>query len=165
LAGADNHLGRCRQPPWPVPTTTLAGADNHLGRWGCPPDGHARLPFSPTGQGGCRSTAERMGQVAAHNMLGHGERFDHIPFFWTGQYDFSLRYVGHAERWDEAEVTGSLEKRDCTVTYRRGGQELAKAFVHRDLDGLRAEVAFEHRIAACDASSQGAPSCTAEDDL
>jgi NADPH-dependent 2,4-dienoyl-CoA reductase/sulfur reductase-like enzyme/nitrite reductase/ring-hydroxylating ferredoxin subunit len=99
--------------------------------------------------------AERMGQVAAHNMLGRSEPFDHIPFFWTEQYDFSLAYVGHAERWDEAEITGSLEKRDCTVTYRRGGQELAKAFVHRDLDGLRAEVAFEQRIADCDVASQG----------
>ena len=103
--------------------------------------------------------AERMGQVAAHNMLGRAERFDHIPFFWTEQYDFSLAYVGHAERWNEADITGSLEKRDCSVTYRRDGQELAKAFVHRDLDGLRAERAFEQRIAACEAASQGAPAC------
>jgi hypothetical protein len=29
------------------------------------------------------------------------------------------------------------------VTYRRGGKKLAAAFVHRDLDGLRAEVEFE----------------------
>ena len=36
-----------------------------------------------------------------------------------------------------------LETRDCTVTYSRGGKKLAAAFVHRDLDGLRAELEFE----------------------
>ncbi|MEG3148210.1 oxidoreductase C-terminal domain-containing protein, partial [Sphingomonas sp. RT2P30] len=80
--------------------------------------------------------------------LGRRERFDYIPFFWTEQYDFSLAYVGHAEKWDDAEIVGSLEARDCTIIYRRDGRELAKAFVHRDLDGLRTELEFEHRIAA-----------------
>jgi len=94
--------------------------------------------------------AERQGQVAAHNILGYRERFDYVPFFWTGQYDLSLAYVGHAERWDQAEITGSLEARDCTVTYRLGGRELAKAFVGRNLDGLRTELEFEQTIAAAD---------------
>lgn len=76
-------------------------------------------------------------------MLGRRERFDCVPFFWTEQYDFSLAYVGHAEGWDEAEIDGDLAARDCTVTYRRGGQTLAEAFVHRDLAGLRAELEFE----------------------
>ena len=92
--------------------------------------------------------AERQGQVAARNILGRRERFDYIPFFWTEQYDFSLAYVGHAERWDSAEIVGSLEARDCTIIYKRDGRELAKAFVHRDLEGLRTEQAFEQRVAA-----------------
>ncbi|MGP1667365.1 MAG: NAD(P)/FAD-dependent oxidoreductase, partial [Rhodanobacter sp.] len=92
--------------------------------------------------------AERQGQTAAHNILGRQERFDHVPFFWTQQYDFSLRYVGHAAAWDEIDIDGSLEAGDCTVTYRLVGQELAKAFVHRDLESLRTELAMEQRIAA-----------------
>jgi NADPH-dependent 2,4-dienoyl-CoA reductase/sulfur reductase-like enzyme/nitrite reductase/ring-hydroxylating ferredoxin subunit len=92
--------------------------------------------------------AERQGQVAAHNILGRRERFDDVPFFWTEQYDFKLAYVGHADRWDEAEIAGSLEARNCTVTYRRGGRVLAKAFVNRNLEGLRTELEFEQRIAA-----------------
>jgi NADPH-dependent 2,4-dienoyl-CoA reductase/sulfur reductase-like enzyme len=89
--------------------------------------------------------AERQGQTAARNMLGRQERFDAVPFFWTEQYDFSLAYVGHAENWDKADVEGQLDaqKQDCTITYSRGGKKLAMAFVHRDLEGVRAEVEFE----------------------
>ena len=91
--------------------------------------------------------AERQGQTAAHNILGRREPFDYVPFFWTEQYDFGLGYVGHAEHWDRAKIAGSLEGRDCTITYRLKGQKLAVAVVHRDLKGLRAEVEFERVIA------------------
>ena len=91
--------------------------------------------------------AERQGQTAARNMLGQRERFEGVPFFWTEQYDFILAYVGHAEHWDEAEIDGSLEAGDCTVTYRRGGRKLAAAFINRDLAGLRAELEFERAMA------------------
>jgi len=37
---------------------------------------------------------------------------------------------------------------NCKITYRRGGQKLAVAVVHRDLDGLFGEVEFERTIAA-----------------
>lgn len=90
--------------------------------------------------------AERQGQTAARNILGRREIFDAVPFFWTEQYDFGLAYVGHAERWDQAEINGSLDGRDCTVTYRRKGKKLAVAFVHRDLEGLRTEVELERAI-------------------
>ncbi|HEX7547217.1 MAG TPA: FAD-dependent oxidoreductase [Gemmatimonadaceae bacterium] len=89
--------------------------------------------------------AERQGQTAARNILGGHERFDAVPFFWTDQYDFSLAYVGHAERWDVAELDGQLDAatQDCTISYRRGNKTLAVAVVRRDLQGLNAEVTFE----------------------
>jgi apoptosis-inducing factor 3 len=94
--------------------------------------------------------AGRQGQTAARNMLGRRERFDAVPFFWSEQYDFGIACVGHAERWDRAEMDGRLEldTRDCTITYRRDGKKLAVAVVHRDLAGLQAEVEFERAIAA-----------------
>jgi apoptosis-inducing factor 3 len=72
-----------------------------------------------------------------------------VPFFWTEQYDLGIAYVGHAERWDSAEIDGQLETktRNCTITYRRHSKKLAVAVVHRDLQGLRAEVEFERAIA------------------
>jgi NADPH-dependent 2,4-dienoyl-CoA reductase/sulfur reductase-like enzyme len=83
--------------------------------------------------------AERQGQTAAHNMLGRRVRFDAVPFFWSQHYDVTINYVGHADAWDTADVDGSLDDSDCTVTYRRGGRKLAVATVFRDLESLQAE--------------------------
>ena len=92
--------------------------------------------------------AQRQGQTAARNMLGARERFTAVPFFWTEQYDFGLAYVGHAERFDTVDIEGSLDAHDCKITYLRGDRKLAVAVVHRDLEGLRAEVEFERTIDA-----------------
>ena len=70
-----------------------------------------------------------------------------MPFFWTEQYDLAIAYVGHAERWDSYVIDGSLEARDCAITYRLDGRNLAVATIYRDLESLRAEVEFEREIA------------------
>jgi NADPH-dependent 2,4-dienoyl-CoA reductase/sulfur reductase-like enzyme len=87
--------------------------------------------------------AERMGQTAARNMLGARERFDAVPFFWSRHYDLSINYVGHAEKWDQVAIDGSLEAQDCTVEYRLGGKTLAVATIGRDRASLEAEVRME----------------------
>jgi len=87
--------------------------------------------------------AQRQGQVAARNMLGRRERFDAVPFFWSQHYDVTIRYVGHAEKWDGVKVSGSIDDRDASVTFVRDGRRLAVATISRDLESLDAEVAME----------------------
>jgi NADPH-dependent 2,4-dienoyl-CoA reductase/sulfur reductase-like enzyme len=87
--------------------------------------------------------AERQGQVAARNMLGARERFDAVPFFWSKHYDTTINYTGHAEKWDEVRVDGSLEQGDCSIEYRRDGKTLAVATIGRDQASLEAEARME----------------------
>jgi NADPH-dependent 2,4-dienoyl-CoA reductase/sulfur reductase-like enzyme/nitrite reductase/ring-hydroxylating ferredoxin subunit len=91
--------------------------------------------------------AQRQGQAAARNMLGARERFDAVPFFWSQHYDVAIRYVGHAQRWDDVSIDGNLAAREATVTYRRGGRVLATATVGRDNVALRAEHEMEQVLA------------------
>lgn len=90
--------------------------------------------------------AQRQGQTAARNLLGKGERFTAVPFFWSQHYGDSISYVGHAERWDDVEIAGSLEQHDCAVTFRAGGKPLAVATIGRDRESLEAELALEQAI-------------------
>jgi NADPH-dependent 2,4-dienoyl-CoA reductase/sulfur reductase-like enzyme/nitrite reductase/ring-hydroxylating ferredoxin subunit len=94
--------------------------------------------------------AERQGQTAALNMIGQRQRFDAVPFFWSQHYDTIINYVGHAERWDQVEIDGRVDARNCSVTYRRNGRQLAVATISRDLDNLRAELQLERIIATCE---------------
>ena len=92
--------------------------------------------------------AERQGQTAARNMLGAREKFDAVPFFWSQHYDVPINYVGHAEDWDEIAVDGDIGKRDCVVSYKRGGRVLAAASIYRDAESLLTETAMERESAA-----------------
>ncbi|HKN30551.1 MAG TPA: FAD-dependent oxidoreductase [Roseiarcus sp.] len=91
--------------------------------------------------------AERQGQAAALNMLGGRERFSAVPFFWSQHYDIPINYVGHAERWDEIAVEGSIAGKDCLARFKREGRTLAVAAIFRDLQSLEAEVRMERESA------------------
>lgn len=91
--------------------------------------------------------AGRQGQTAARNMLGQGESFTAVPFFWSQHYDIPINYVGHAETWDEIAVDGDIAAKDCLLRFKRNGRVLAVASIFRDLDSLRAELAMEREAA------------------
>lgn len=91
--------------------------------------------------------AERQGQTAARNMLGHREKFAAVPFFWSQHYDVSINYVGHAGQWDEIAVDGDITAKDCLLHFKREGRTLAVASIFRDIESLEAEVEMERQIA------------------
>jgi NADPH-dependent 2,4-dienoyl-CoA reductase/sulfur reductase-like enzyme len=87
--------------------------------------------------------AERLGQVAARNMLGARELYIDTPFFWSQHYDQPISYAGHASAWDRIEIDGKITERDCLLRYHKGGKVLAIATMGRDLDNLKTARAFE----------------------
>jgi 3-phenylpropionate/trans-cinnamate dioxygenase ferredoxin reductase subunit len=87
--------------------------------------------------------AQRQGALAAQNMLGGKMRLAIVPFFWSQHYDMALRYVGHAERWNEVRVHGDLDRLDARIEYLAAGRRLAVATINRDRESLEAELAFE----------------------
>ena len=76
-------------------------------------------------------------------MLGRRERFDAVPFFWSRHYDATVHYVGHAEKWDDVDIDGDLDKGKAIVTYRRAGRVLAVATIGRARAALEAEARME----------------------
>jgi len=86
--------------------------------------------------------AVRHGQAAARSMLGLPARRD-VPFFWSQHHDVTLGYVGHAERFDRAEVNGDLDGRDAHVVYRDAGKVRAVLTVGRDRLALDVEAAMQ----------------------
>ena len=78
--------------------------------------------------------AMQQGRGAARNMLGENVAFKSVPFFWTGQYDVKLRYIGHAEKWDDVVVQGSLEDKSFLAFYIKEKQVLAVSGIGRDRD-------------------------------
>jgi NADPH-dependent 2,4-dienoyl-CoA reductase/sulfur reductase-like enzyme len=89
--------------------------------------------------------AERQGQSAARNMLGHDRPFTDPPFFWSQHYDVPINVVGHAKEWDEEVVLGDPADRDVMIGYRKEGVILAVATIYRDVESLRAEQALFNR--------------------
>jgi hydroxyacyl-ACP dehydratase HTD2-like protein with hotdog domain len=76
-------------------------------------------------------------------MLGQGELYTAVPFFWSQHYDIPINYVGHAESWDELVIEGDISAKDCLLRFNRAGRTLAVASIFRDLESLQAELTME----------------------
>jgi NADPH-dependent 2,4-dienoyl-CoA reductase/sulfur reductase-like enzyme len=92
------------------------------------------------------TVAERQGQTAALNMMGHRERFAAVPFFWSQHYEVPISYVGHAEHWDTIAIEGDISARDCVLRFKREGRTLATASIFRDQESLQAELSMEREV-------------------
>ena len=50
--------------------------------------------------------------VAARTMLGQGAVHDHVPYFFSDQYDVGMEYSGYARSWDRVVFRGNPETRE-----------------------------------------------------
>jgi NADPH-dependent 2,4-dienoyl-CoA reductase/sulfur reductase-like enzyme/nitrite reductase/ring-hydroxylating ferredoxin subunit len=85
--------------------------------------------------------AVRHGQAIARSILGGGASHD-VPFFWSRHHGVTLRYVGHAEKFDRPVVVGDLDAHDAHVVYRDGGRVRAVVTIGRDKLALDVEAAI-----------------------
>jgi 3-phenylpropionate/trans-cinnamate dioxygenase ferredoxin reductase component len=58
------------------------------------------------------ANALHQGPAAARNMLGRGEAFDSLPYFFSDQYDVGMEYTGFARHWDRVVIRGDLAARE-----------------------------------------------------
>ncbi len=78
--------------------------------------------------------ALKQGQAAARSMLGGGEPYQEIPWFWSDQYEHNLQYSGFHREWDELVVRGSLQERSFVAFYRKDERILAAVAIDRGRD-------------------------------
>lgn len=88
--------------------------------------------------------AQRMGQWLARHLLGQVEDgYDHVPFFWSGHYDLSLRYVGHVASPENRTIEGHVAAQDVAVRFAEDGREQALLTAGRDRLSLEREHEWE----------------------
>lgn len=75
--------------------------------------------------------AQNQGVAAAKSMLGKGEPYAPVPYFWSDQYDLTLQYVGHAHGEDEIVFRGDIGARTFVAFYLREGAVRAALGINR----------------------------------
>jgi len=110
------------------------------------------------------NNAEKQGAAAARSMLGSAAPYDYLHSFWSDQYEHKIEYVGHATRWDEFVVRGSVEEGKLIGFYLVGGAVVAAAGLDRGGDP---ELDLDGEMAACarlvSARARPAPAVLADD--
>lgn len=65
------------------------------------------------------------GPIAARNMLGRGQAYDRLPYFFSDQYDVGMEYSGFARSWDRVVFRGDPATREFIVFWLVGDRVVA----------------------------------------
>ncbi len=73
------------------------------------------------------SAALNQGPVAAANMMGQNVSYDHMPYFFSDQYDMGMEYSGNVEKnhYDEVIFRGNVGKGEFVAFWMEGSKVLA----------------------------------------
>lgn len=89
--------------------------------------------------------ALRQGAAAARSMLGMGQAYEEVHWFWSDQYDANLQYAGFHTTWDELVVRGSLAARKFVAFYLKDGRVDASIAINQGRDLRRAMALIKAR--------------------
>jgi len=92
------------------------------------------------------NNAEKQGAAAARSMLGSTAPYDYLHSFWSDQYEHKIEYVGHATKWDEFVVRGSVAEGKLIGFYLVDGVVQAAVGLDRGGDP---ELDLDGEMAAC----------------
>jgi 3-phenylpropionate/trans-cinnamate dioxygenase ferredoxin reductase subunit len=78
--------------------------------------------------------AVEQGRVSAVNMSGGQARHEHVPWFWSDQYDIKLQIAGLSQGYDQAVLRGNPESGSFALYYFAQGELLAVDAVNSPRD-------------------------------
>jgi 3-phenylpropionate/trans-cinnamate dioxygenase ferredoxin reductase subunit len=63
--------------------------------------------------------------AAARNMLGRGDAYERLPYFFSDQYDVGMEYSGYATEWDQVVFRGDPGRREFIAFWLKDDRVLA----------------------------------------
>jgi 3-phenylpropionate/trans-cinnamate dioxygenase ferredoxin reductase subunit len=101
--------------------------------------------------------ALEQGPAAARSMLGKGDPYDKIPYFFSDQYDVGMEYAGYATDWDEVVFRGDVDAREFIAFWLKDGRVLAGMNVNvwDVTDDIQALIRSRTQVSAHDVSDPG----------
>ncbi len=95
--------------------------------------------------------AQNQAIAAAKAMLGKGDPYSEIPWFWSDQYDANIQLVGLPETWDETATRGDSAGFEFVTFYLHEGRIIGAAGINTGRD-----VRFARRLVAGGVKATGA---------
>jgi len=71
------------------------------------------------------ANALNQGPAAARSMLGKGDPYDRLPYFFSDQFDLGMEYSGYARTWDRVVFRGDAGKREFIAFWMVGDRVVA----------------------------------------
>ena len=88
----------------------------------------------------------KQGAAAARTMLGRGQPYDEVHWFWSDQYDANIQYAGFHVPWDQVVVRGSLAERKFVAFFLTAGRVESAVAINQGRDLRRAFALIRARV-------------------
>ena len=89
----------------------------------------------------------KQGAAAARSMLGRGQSYDEVHWFWSDQFDANIQYAGFHAAWDRIVVRGDLASRKFLAFYLTEGRVESVVAINQGRDMRRTLPIIKARVA------------------